>query len=200
MLFGQLIHSGSADQVATGFFIGAAAMALGGIAELLWGVRAEQQSLENIARPLTAEEAEAEEPPAPVELPEGADARRIAERAERRRERERRGLRRLRPGVGRTFYSPGMVGTASTTSRHTAASDVELDREIEAVAAALADGAPVDHDELRRRLGARHWGPGRFRAALREAVREGRAARGPGTTYSGRATAAASADGDSQGP
>ena len=36
----------------------AGAMAVGGVAELLFGVRAEQQSLENIARPLTAEEAE----------------------------------------------------------------------------------------------------------------------------------------------
>src|SRR4051812_25215928 len=59
-LFGQFIHSGNADLVALGFFIGAAAMALGGIAELIFGVRAEQQSLEDIARPLSAEEAEAE--------------------------------------------------------------------------------------------------------------------------------------------
>ena len=57
-LFGQFIHSGDTDLVALGFFIGAAAMALGGIAELFFGVRAEQQSLENIARPLTAEEAD----------------------------------------------------------------------------------------------------------------------------------------------
>jgi MFS family permease len=58
VLFGQLIHSGSRHVVAIGFFIGAGAMALGGIAELLFGVRAEQQSLENIAKPLTVEEAE----------------------------------------------------------------------------------------------------------------------------------------------
>jgi MFS family permease len=65
LLFGHFIHSGSADQVATGFFIGAGAMALGGVAELLWGVRAEGRSLENIAKPLTAAEAEAalEAPP-----------------------------------------------------------------------------------------------------------------------------------------
>jgi MFS family permease len=58
VLFGQLIHSGSRNLVAIGFFIGAGAMALGGITELLFGVRAEQQSLENIAKPLTVEEAE----------------------------------------------------------------------------------------------------------------------------------------------
>ena len=68
LLFGQLIHTGDPSKVAIGFFIGAGAMALGGVAELLFGVRAEQQSLENIAKPLTAEEAEAE-PPAPAAPP-----------------------------------------------------------------------------------------------------------------------------------
>jgi MFS family permease len=58
-LFGQLIHSGNKDLIAIGFFIGAGAMGLGGVAELLFGVRAEQRSLENIAKPLTVEEAEA---------------------------------------------------------------------------------------------------------------------------------------------
>ena len=58
-LFGQLINSGSKHLVAIGFFVGAGAMALGGVAELLFGVRAEQQSLENIAKPLTVEDAEA---------------------------------------------------------------------------------------------------------------------------------------------
>ena len=55
LLFGHLIASGSQDQVAIGFFIGAVVMAIGGIAELLFGVRAEQKQLEDIAEPLTAE-------------------------------------------------------------------------------------------------------------------------------------------------
>ena len=42
LLFGHLINTGSQDQVAIGFFIGAAVMAIGGIAELLFGVKAEQ--------------------------------------------------------------------------------------------------------------------------------------------------------------
>ena len=58
LLFGHLIASGSQEQVAIGFFIGAAVMAIGGIAELLFGVKAEQEGLENIAKPLTVEEAE----------------------------------------------------------------------------------------------------------------------------------------------
>jgi MFS family permease len=58
LLFGSFINSGSQDQVATGFFIGAAVMAIGGIAELLFGVKAERRQLEDIAEPLTAEESD----------------------------------------------------------------------------------------------------------------------------------------------
>ena len=90
LLFGHLIHSGGRDLVATGFFIGAGAMALGGIADLLFGVRAEQQSLENIAKPLTAEEAEEllplpvtpERPPLPDAYRERHEAVRKREQAE----------------------------------------------------------------------------------------------------------------------
>jgi hypothetical protein len=60
LLFGVLIEraSGSKDitQIAVGYFIGAALMAAGGIVEILLGVKAERQSLESIARPLTAQD------------------------------------------------------------------------------------------------------------------------------------------------
>jgi MFS family permease len=170
-LFGQFIHSGDPDLVALGFFIGAAAMALGGIAELLFGVRAEGQSLEHIARPLTAEELDE------GGVPEDGDrARRVRERTARDEAYERKGLRRFRPGPGTAFYSPGMVGTAGTASRHAAAADLELDRELALLSEALIGRADaVDRDELERELGAHSWGPGRFSGALREAVREGRA-------------------------
>ena len=52
LLFGHLIDSGEASTVAIGFFIGAGVMALGGIAEIAFGVRAENVSLEDIATPL----------------------------------------------------------------------------------------------------------------------------------------------------
>jgi MFS family permease len=61
LLFGHLIASGNQDQVAIGFFVGAAVMALGGIAELFFGVKAEQKQLEDIAKPLTAESAGSED-------------------------------------------------------------------------------------------------------------------------------------------
>jgi MFS family permease len=162
-LFGQFIHSGNADLVAVGFFIGAGVMALGGLAELAFGVRAEQQSLEHIAKPLTAEDAEREE--------------RIRERGERRRHRSRAGLRRYRPGPGTSFYSPGMIGTAGSESRLATASDADLDQEIQAIDEALKEHGLTDRAGLERITGGRYWGPGRFRAAVKVAVGEGRVAR-----------------------
>jgi hypothetical protein len=97
------------------------------------------------------------------------------ERIARRRRRERSGVRRFRPGPGTSFYSPGMLGTAGTASRYAAASDENLDAEIDAVAHALEQQGPVGRAELARRLDARQWGPGRFRTALHVAVLEGRA-------------------------
>ena len=60
LLFGKLIEDASASkditQIAIGYFIGAALMIIGGIVEAFLGVRAEGQSLESIAQPLTAED------------------------------------------------------------------------------------------------------------------------------------------------
>jgi MFS family permease len=166
LLFGHFIHSGSADQVATGFLIGAGAMALGGVAELLWGVRAEQRSLEDIAPPLSAERGD-----------------RIRDRAARRSKQARAGLRRFRPGPGSTFYSPGMVGTAGAANHNAAMSDVALDREIETLARLLEEFGASDDRRLALRAHAREWGPGRFRVALRIAVAEGRADHPSGDRY-----------------
>jgi len=61
LLFGSLIDrassSGDITAIAAGYWIGAALMIIGGITELVLGVKAEGQSLENIAKPLTAVDA-----------------------------------------------------------------------------------------------------------------------------------------------
>jgi MFS family permease len=63
LLFGKLIDNASADKdvtaIAIGYFIGAALMIGGGLVEVFLGVKAEGQSLEDIAQPLTAEDAKA---------------------------------------------------------------------------------------------------------------------------------------------
>jgi hypothetical protein len=192
-LFGQLIHSGSADQVATGFFIGAVVMALGGLAELRFGVEAAQRSLEDVARPLTAEEAEGHAPGRPQRTPRqerlASDREaRVGERASRHREHERAGLRRFRPGPGAQFYSPGMAGTAGAAGRHAAVSDLERDREIELLCAILEEHGTCERADLSRLVDGGFWGPGRFRAALRDAIDEGRVRRLPGDSYGAAAS------------
>jgi MFS family permease len=60
LLFGKLAESGDPSQMMMGYLLGAGLMLVGGVAELTLGVRAEQQSLENIAKPLTAEDVPSE--------------------------------------------------------------------------------------------------------------------------------------------
>ena len=64
LLFGKLIEDASASkdisQIAIGYFIGAVLMVGGGLVEAFLGVKAEGQALENIAKPLTAEDSEHE--------------------------------------------------------------------------------------------------------------------------------------------
>jgi hypothetical protein len=126
-------------------------MALGGVAELLFGVPAEQRPLEQVAKPITAEEAE------------GGGA--VVEG--RRAPPERRG--RVRFGPGRFSYSPFPLYPSDI------ATIADFDREVQAIATALEEHGAVDRRELALIVDARGWGPGRFRAALREAVRTGAA-------------------------
>ena len=60
LLFGNLIGSGNPGQVAIAFYIGSGVMAMGGLTEIAWGISAERQQLEDIAKPLTVDEAEGE--------------------------------------------------------------------------------------------------------------------------------------------
>jgi hypothetical protein len=168
-LFGKMIETGEASQVAIAFFLGAAVMAVGGIVELFFGVKAEQVALEDIAKPLTAQDAEADggrdrdEAAAPsAQRPERARAEPAA--------RERARQRRYRLGPGRIGWSPGMVVSAPIE-------EVAFEREISAIERALADHGPTERRELARLVSARYWGPGRFSAALREAIESGRARR-----------------------
>jgi MFS family permease len=173
LLFAKLIGTGEESQVAIGFYLGAAVMAIGGVVEIFFGVKAEQQELEDIAKPLTAEEAEGEgavdeEPGDVVEGESAARDRPRAEAAARGRERAR--LRRARFGPGPISSSPGMYVSAPIGK-------VPLAPEVERIERALAEHGTTDRAQLARLVGARSWGPGRYAAALREAVASGRATR-----------------------
>jgi len=182
LLFGHLIEGGSKSDVAIAFYIGSAFMAIGGIAELFLGVRAEQQPLEDVATPITAQDTERgeEEGEAAQEPDEEREARRRdAERDRRIRQRsasraawERSGRRRFRPGPGGSLYAPRMAGTGPI-----AENPLALERQIEVIEQALEQQGPIERSRLAQLVGARYWGPGRFRLALQEALREGRAQR-----------------------
>ncbi|MFI1192568.1 MFS transporter [Micromonospora sp. NPDC020750] len=57
LLFSKLVGSGQVGDTVLAFVIGASVMIVGGIVELVLGVRAEGKSLEELATPLSAEEA-----------------------------------------------------------------------------------------------------------------------------------------------
>jgi len=156
LLFGHLINTGDAGNVAIGFFIGAVVMAIGGIAELLFGVRAEQRSLEGIAEPLAAEDVTLDEEVEP-------------DRAERPREvppRPPTRSRRFRLGPGSSSSSPGMWPSGWVDSS-------PYDEEAGILQRALEEQGAMERRELARRVGARYWGPGRFSGALDEGLRSG---------------------------
>ena len=182
LVFGKFIASGDETQVAIGFFIGAALMAVGGITEIFFGVKAEGQKLEDIAEPLTAAAPATARAAGEPELDETARERR--ERDERIRgrstatlERERTGRRRYRPGPGSgSGYSPGL-GMLGTTYRSRQDTGAARDTEIASIARALGEGGEMTRQELAQRVNARRWGPGRFRGALADALAEGSARR-----------------------
>jgi hypothetical protein len=62
LLFGALIESGEPSQIFIGYLVGAIVMILGGTVQATMGVEAAQRDLEDIAPPLSAQEAELEEP------------------------------------------------------------------------------------------------------------------------------------------
>jgi hypothetical protein len=52
----KLVGTGKVSDTVIGFSIGATLLILGGVTEIFFGVKAERQSLESIALPLTAED------------------------------------------------------------------------------------------------------------------------------------------------
>jgi len=152
LLFGHLIETGDRSTMAIGFYLGAGIMLIGALAELIFGVKAEKQPLEQIARPLTAtsDQVEAESGPK-RELP------------------RRRRTGRFRPGPGTLVMARGYPLTAGD--------EVEAAVEVEALVAILAEQGEMSREELARKAGARQWGPGRFGYVLAQAVAGGRVVR-----------------------
>jgi MFS family permease len=101
---------------------------------------------------------------------------RIRARIERRQAHEREGLRRFRLGPPTRAVPAWMVASSLDETD-------DLDREVAAISQALDEHGATERQELARLVGARYWGPGRFRAALREAVQDGSAQRVSRSTF-----------------
>ena len=179
LLFGRLINSGKVSELATGFFVGAAVMAVGGIAEIVLGVRAERRALEDIAAPLTAEDAE---------QGSGEDERRAVAAPARPSRREL-----LRPGPGRSLGWPGIPLAAAqrTVPPH--------EREVEQIVRTLRERGATRRADLGRAVGARQWGPGRFGESLRVAQQQGQARRVARSRYEATTPGGGSRDESSHG-
>jgi hypothetical protein len=77
--------------------------------------------------------------------------------------------RRFRPGSG---SSAGWSPFLSSSAREEV--DDDLEREVEIIVRALTDHGELPRKELATVTGCKYWGPGRFSAALRAALDQGR--------------------------
>ena len=129
-------------------------MAVGGVAELIFGVQAEGRSLEDIATPLTASGKSAK----PGETGQSGRSGK------------------LRPG-------PGSISGSWVGGNRPGASPQTRQEEIDAIVTALHEHGPTARTELEVRVGAKEWGPGRFAEALRGAAEAGLVRRASGRVY-----------------
>jgi hypothetical protein len=102
LLFGRFIEQGQ-DMVAFGYYLGAGLMIAAGIVEMALGVEAAGRSLEDVAKPLTAQDAEEEERRGgpdgrPAGGPDGGDGGRTIDLRDRERTLAPAGATGTRPG------------------------------------------------------------------------------------------------------
>jgi MFS family permease len=135
LLFGVLIASGKRADLAAGYLIGAVVMIAAGLVEVWLGVNAEQKPLEEIATPLTAEDA---------------------------------GQHSTATGAAGTRDAPGTVQRRQRRRSEPA---------VTPITSAMADAGPIERRQLAGLVHAGLWGPGRFPAALRAAVTQGKVRR-----------------------
>jgi MFS family permease len=167
VLFGHLIATKRPSDMMIGYLIGAALMFGAGIVEVFFGVDAEQKSLEEIATPLSAETGGgSSDRPTTDESRNGADAAATAAPGALPRQTGPYPVPRAR--LGGSTWAP--FPQASNYPR----SNPYLAGEVDAIAAVLGDGRPHSGVELSRAVGARYWGPGRFRTAMRSGLASGR--------------------------
>jgi MFS family permease len=159
LLFGVLIASKKPGELAVGYLIGAVLMILAGMVEIWLGVDAEQKPLEEIATPLTAEDADQDQTGSTQPT---AAARRVP------RPRHGRIEPAVTPQAAYRHWSP-MHAPYSVPPF-----DSAREREINQMVTALTGAGAIERRNLAHLVHAERWGPGRFSPALRAAVAQGK--------------------------
>jgi hypothetical protein len=136
-------------------------MIAAGMVEVWLGVNAEQKPLEEIATPLTAEDA-AQPAAVPADASDSVGARTTRTRQRRRIEQP------VTPQAAYRHWSPMHAPYSSPLV------DTARGREVEAIVAVLAGDGPLERPQLAQLVHAGQWGPGRFAPALRQAVAQGK--------------------------
>lgn len=155
LLFGFLVGTEDMTMTMIGFLVGAGWMLLAALTEVFLGVDAEQTSLEDVADPLSSEDADT-----PSHREEHDD------------EEPARG-RRPRP-TGLPARYRGLSSPRQTFAGLPPTPDRYIEREVAALESALSGDGSMSRHDLARAVRARNWGPGRFRRALRVAQSERR--------------------------
>ena len=147
VLFGNLIATKRPFDMAIGYVIGGVLMVGAGLVEVFIGVDAEKRRLEEIASPVSAVDGSAHDESLGSKTgPYPSPGRRI----------------------GRSAWSP--IPQTSTYPSH----NPYLAREVDRIVDVLPRTGSMRSMEIARRAGAKYWGPGRFRTAMRSGLAAGR--------------------------
>jgi len=166
-LFGNLVATKRPGDMAVGYLVGGVLMAAAGIVEIFLGVDAEQRSLEQLATPLSAADG-------------GTGGRRAAAGAP--------GTEPVSEGARAPAGSlPRQTGPYPFPRRRIGGTWAPLPRasvlpptnpylagEVDTLVDQLREAGPTTAVALSRSVGARFWGPGRFRTAMRSGLASGR--------------------------
>ncbi|MGH9019213.1 MAG: hypothetical protein ACRDY1_15795, partial [Acidimicrobiales bacterium] len=181
-LFSHLIATKHLGDMMVGYLIGGGLMMAAGVVEVGLGVDAEGKSLEEIATPLSAVDAE-EGSGESAQTAGPPDAR----------------TRQTGPSPIPRRWVAGVAWAPRPQLSNYPRTNPYLAREVDILVGRLEDGGPQTALELSRSVGARYWGPGRFRTATRSGLASGRIRRvgrsryaaggGPATAEGARAGA-----------
>lgn len=174
LLYGALITPGNRWSMFIGYVIGAGIMIAAGLIHRFLGVEAGQQSLEDVAAPLSLEEAreQARQRERGEQPPTEPTTETRPEQAEERPEPAEEEVQ-VRAPAPRPYRQRTMTSNLPL-SIQIPREDWDIDAEIEKLVRALDQDGPAARRELSRRVRSRYWGPGRFRQALRVALAEQR--------------------------